>query len=227
MRFKKITKKEEGKFITRYDLTYETVDKKEKVYEMISRNNHLTNYEELHGDSPDAVVIIALDETGDKILLNKEFRLAPGCFVYNFPAGLIDEGEQPEESAKRELWEETGLELYEIEDKIGLSYSAVGFSNELNVCITGRARGEFHASTSTVEEIEAAWYTREEVRELLKTQRFAARTQAYCYLWSKEKWRKRKENRRRKHYGKVAESIVSAGCSARRKRNKGNSIEGA
>ena len=39
MRFKKITKKEEGKFITRYDLTYETVDKKEKVYEMISRNN--------------------------------------------------------------------------------------------------------------------------------------------------------------------------------------------
>ena len=63
---------------------------------------------------------------------------------------------------------------------------AVGFSNELNVCITGRARGEFHASTSTVEEIEAAWYTREEVRELLRTQRFAARTQAYCYLWSKE-----------------------------------------
>ena len=187
MRFKKITKKEEGKFITRYDLTYETVDKKEKVYEMISRNNHLTNYEELHGDSPDAVVIIALDETGDKILLNKEFRHAPGCFVYNFPAGLIDEGEEPEESAKRELWEETGLELYEIEDKIGLSYSAVGFSNELHVCITGRARGEFHASTSTVEEIEAAWYTREEVRELLKTQRFAARTQAYCYLWSKEK----------------------------------------
>ena len=150
MRFKKITKKEEGKFITRYDLTYETVDKKEKVYEMISRNNHLTNYEELHGDRPDAVVIIALDETGDKILLNKEFRLAPGCFVYNFPAGLIDEGEQPEESAKRELWEETGLELYEIEDKIGLSYSAVGFSNELNVCITGRARGKFHASTLAI-----------------------------------------------------------------------------
>ena len=110
-----------------------------------------------------------------------------GKALWNQPAGHLEANETLLQAAKRELWEETGLELYEIEDKIGLSYSAVGFSNELNVCITGRARGEFHASTSTVEEIEAAWYTREEVRELLKTQRFAARTQAYCYLWSKEK----------------------------------------
>ena len=36
------------------------------------------------------------------------------------------------------------------------------------------------------EEIEAGWYTKEEVRELLKTAKFAARTQAYCYAWSRE-----------------------------------------
>ena len=74
-----------------------------------------------------------------------------GDWVYNFPAGLIDDGEKPEESAKRELWEETGLELYEITDFIGPSYSAVGFSNEINVCIVGKARGKIKASTSTVE----------------------------------------------------------------------------
>ena len=163
------------------------MDKKEKVYEMISRNRNIDSEDQIRNPKTDGVVIIMTDEDDEHILLNREFRMAVDDYVYNFPAGLIDEGEQPEESAKRELWEETGLELYEIEDKIGLSYSAVGFSNELNVCITGRARGEFHASTSTVEEIEAAWYTREEVRELLKAQRFAARTQAYCYLWSKEK----------------------------------------
>ena len=111
--------------------------------------------------------------------------MAVGEWVYNFPAGLIDPGEEPEESAKRELWEETGLELYEIEDLIPISYSAVGFSNETNVCIVGKARGTFHKSTSDLEEIEAAWYTKAEMRELLKTQRFAARTQAYCYVWSK------------------------------------------
>lgn len=185
MKFKNIQKKEQGKYITRYDVEYETVDNRKKVYEMISRNDELKTYEELHGEKPDAVVIIATDENGEKILLNCEFRLAIGDWVYNFPAGLIEPGELPEEGAKRELWEETGLDLYEVEDFIGLSYSAVGFSNELNVCIVGRARGEFRESTSTTEEIIPGWYTKEEVRELLKKHRFAARTQAYCYLWCK------------------------------------------
>lgn len=186
MEWKGIQKKEEGKFITRYDVTYETVDKQEKVYEMISRNKNITSQQELWGTRPDAVVIMATDETGERIVLSKEFRLAAGGWVYNFPAGLIDAGETPEESARRELWEETGLELYEINDRLDLSYSAVGFSNEMNVCVIGKARGDFRESTSTLEEIEPGWYTKEEIRELLKTQRFAARTQAYCYLWSHE-----------------------------------------
>lgn len=186
MKFKGIKKREEGKFITRYDIFYETVDKKEKVYEIISRDKEITSLDELNGKEPDAVVIIVTDESGEKILLNKEFRMAVGDWVYNFPAGLIDEGEVPNESARRELWEETGLELYEVDDFIGMSYSAVGFSNEINVCVVGKARGTFRASTSTVEEIDARWYTKEEIRAMLKTERFAARTQAYCYLWSKE-----------------------------------------
>lgn len=186
MEFKGLEKKEEGKFITRYDLTYETEDKKKKVYEIISRRNDIETFDDIHGGRPDAVVIMATDETGEKILVNKEYRLAVGGWVYNFPAGLIDPGEVPQQSAKRELWEETGLELYEIDDIIGPSYSAVGFSNEINVCIVGRARGEFRKSTSTVEEIVPGWYTKAEIRALLKDNYFAARTQAYCYLWSKE-----------------------------------------
>ncbi len=186
MKFKEIKKGEEGKFITRYDVTYETVDHKEKVYEIISRNRHLDSISSLNGTKPDSVVIIATDESGQKLLINKEFRMAVGDWVYNFPAGLIDEGEEPVESAKRELWEETGLELYEIDDFIGPSYSAVGFSNEINVCVVGKARGTFRPSTSTVEEIEPKWYTKEELRALLKTARFAARTQAYSYLWSQD-----------------------------------------
>ena len=52
MVFKAIKKIHEGKFITRYDVTYETVDHKEKVYEMISRNKNLTSYKEL-AESPE------------------------------------------------------------------------------------------------------------------------------------------------------------------------------
>lgn len=186
MEFKGIQKREEGKFITRYNLEYETVDHRPKTYEIISRNKNIETFEDLHSDKADAVVIIVTNESGDRILLDKEFRMAPGEWVINFPAGLIDPGETPEESAVRELREETGLELYEITDFMDLSYSAVGFCNELNVCVIGKARGEFAPSSSTFEEIEPGWYTKAEVRELMKQYRFAARTQAYCYLWSKE-----------------------------------------
>ena len=186
MKFNNITKKEEGKFITRYDVSYTTSDNRNKIYEMISRRKDLDSLEKLHGKEADAVVIIVTDASGERLLIDKEFRLAVGDWVYNFPAGLIDPGETPQESAKRELFEETGLELYRIDDILGTSYSAVGFSNETNMCIVGKARGEFKESTSTVEEIVPGWYTKKEVRELLKQGKFAARTQAFCYMWSKE-----------------------------------------
>lgn len=185
MELKKIGKINEGNYITRYNLLYRTVDGKDKEYEMISRDKQMNGVEELLHRPVDAVVIIMTDETGDRILLNREFRLATGTYVYNFPAGLIDPGELPEESARRELKEETGLDILEITDTLAMSYSAVGFSNEKNVCIIGRAGGTFAPSTSTVEEIEAAWYSREQIKELLKTEPFAARSQAYCYMWSR------------------------------------------
>ena len=184
MIFRGFKKKEEGKYITRYDLYYETTDHKPKTYEMISRNKNLQSFEELYGSRADAVVIIVFNEDGTKILLNKEYRMACGGFVYNFPAGLIDQGESVEEASKRELKEETGLDLIEIEDVMGVSFSAVGFSNEKNRCIVGKASGIIQPSNSTVEEIEASWYSKEELKELLKKEAFAARTQAFCYMWA-------------------------------------------
>lgn len=186
MKFVSIEKKESGKYITRYDVSYETVDHKTKVYEIISRNPNMKTREELADHSADSVVLIMHSEDGEKILLNKEFRMACGDFVYNFPAGLIDPGEDFMESARRELFEETGLTLIRVDDVLNESFSAIGFSNEKNVCVVGVAAGEFAPSTSTVEEIEAGWFTKEEIRNLLQKEYFAARTQSYCYLWSKQ-----------------------------------------
>ncbi|MGN0317685.1 MAG: NUDIX hydrolase [Lachnospira sp.] len=186
MEFKGIKKVYEGKFINRYDLTYTTADNKEKTYEIISRDKNMETLEDVQSCKTDGVVIIATDEAGERILINREYRMSVGGFVYNFPAGLIDEGETPEVAAARELKEETGLTLKRIDDKLYDSYSAIGFSNETNAVVIGVAEGTFAPSTSTLEEIQAAWYTKEEVRELLKCNRFAARTQAYCYLWSRK-----------------------------------------
>ena len=185
MEYKGIRKVNEGKFITRYDLEYETKDHKKKVYEIISRDKNIDSIDTLRNNHTDGVVIIMTNEDDEKILLNKEYRMSVGGFVYNFPAGLIDDGETPEQAARRELKEETGLNIIQIEDQLFDSYSAIGFSNETNAVIIGKAEGTFAPSTSTLEEIYAGWYTKAEVRELLKDKYFAARTQAYCYMWSK------------------------------------------
>ena len=186
MKFNGIKKIHEGRFITRYDVSYTTEQGHEKIYEMISRNNSIKTLEDLNNPAVEAVVLVMSDEKCERVLLNREFRLAPGCYVYNFPAGLIDPGETPEQAAKRELFEETGLELVKVEDIIGESYSAVGFSNEKNLTVIGTAKGEFRRDNeSEFEEITSAWYTKEEVAKLLKEYPFAGRTQAFCYMFSR------------------------------------------
>ncbi|MBE5807062.1 MAG: NUDIX hydrolase [Clostridiales bacterium] len=184
MKYRGIRKIHEGKFITRYDVDYVTAQGHEKTYEIVSRNRDIRTLEDLQNNRPDSVIMILTDMTGERILVSREYRMAMAQWIYNFPAGLIDPGETPEQSAKRELWEETGLELARIDDVLDGSYSAIGFSNERNICVFGAASGEFRESTSDAEEIVPGWYTKEEMRALLRTEMFAARTQAYCYAWA-------------------------------------------
>lgn len=184
MKYQGIRKIHEGRFITRYDVDYVTAEGNPKTYEMISRDGNIQTLEDLQNKTPNAVVMILTDESGECILVNREYRMAMAQWIYNFPAGLIDSGESPEESAKRELWEETGLRIVRIDDILDNSYSAIGFSNERNVCVFGVAEGEFRKSTSDAEEIAPGWYTKEEIKQLLRTEPFAARTQAYCYAWA-------------------------------------------
>ena len=184
MKYAGIRKIHEGRFITRYDVDYVTAEGRPKTYEIVSRNRDIRTLDDLQNRTPDSVIMILTDETGERLLVCRDYRMAMAQWIYNFPAGLIDPGERPEESARRELREETGLELVRIDDVLDGSYSAIGFSNERNVCVFGAAAGEFKESSSDMEEIVPGWYTKEEMRRLLRTEAFAARTQAYCYAWA-------------------------------------------
>ena len=57
-----------------------------------------------------SVVVLAVDDRAGepRVLIERQYRHAAGRFLYELPAGRIDEGEDALKAAKRELLEETG-----------------------------------------------------------------------------------------------------------------------
>lgn len=76
-----------------------------------------------------AVLIIAWLRPSDRLLLVRQYRPPAGRYVYEFPAGLIDEGESPERAALRELKEETGYTAT-IKRVFPAAYNSPGLSGE-------------------------------------------------------------------------------------------------
>ncbi|TNE63330.1 MAG: NUDIX hydrolase [Alphaproteobacteria bacterium] len=58
-------------------------------------------------EDPEFSVVGALTEDG-QVLLLRQFRPGPGRFLYDLPAGMIEPGDTPLETARKELLEETG-----------------------------------------------------------------------------------------------------------------------
>jgi len=75
-----------------------------------------------------ASVIIPLLEN-NQVLLVRQYRYAVGRELLEIPAGTCDDGESPDNCARRELQEETGFTCEELE-KILECYVAPGYSTE-------------------------------------------------------------------------------------------------
>ncbi len=185
MKLKGVNKLASWEYLSRYDVVYETPSGGEKIYEMFSRDGQIDSPEKLLHPRTDAVMIIMTDRARERMLLIREFRLELGREIYGLPAGLIDPGETPEQAARRELKEETGLELAELRRVLPPAYSAVGLSNEQCICVFGVAEGEIAPCKETGEEITARWYTKDELRAMLAAgEPFGSWAQAYSYMWT-------------------------------------------
>jgi ADP-ribose pyrophosphatase len=76
----------------------------------------------------DAVVV--LPKCGDSCwYLIRQYRFAIGTFILEAPAGTIEPGENPPETAGRELIEETGFRADKLIDR-GFIYTTPGFTDE-------------------------------------------------------------------------------------------------
>ena len=161
----------QGSFLSCYEMDYKDSAGNAKTYEMISRSGSIQStlppISDKNADAlpAQAVTLMVLNEEQTKMLVPAEFRMAINRFVVNQISGLIDEGEDEDHAAARELFEETGLELAEI---------------------IGTARGELRGSNSVNEEINCEWMDKEQIKELLSNRDISigGRCQAYMYMWA-------------------------------------------
>jgi ADP-ribose pyrophosphatase len=75
-----------------------------------------------------AVVLLPVDGEGN-LLFVRQFRLGSLSDLLELPAGMLEAGESPEECARREMREETGMSAGEL-CLLGDFYMAPGYSTE-------------------------------------------------------------------------------------------------
>ena len=180
MEFLGMEKVKDGKYLKNYELTYLNKAGREKKYEIVSRSE-ITGPEAL-GKRVSGVSIVAYHE--DRLLLLREFRMGVNRYIYNLCAGMIEEGESMEECISRELYEETGWSVKKIRTILPPSFAAVAFSDVKTQIAFVEAEGSFEDHTSDNEQIDAKFYSKEEVRELLETEEFSSRAQMAAYFFT-------------------------------------------
>lgn len=151
---KKIIKS--SKYLNFVATTFIDQNKKEDIWYSVER-----------GNSGKTVLVAAIID--NKLVVTKEFRVAISDYEWALPAGLVEDGDTVEETAKRELKEETNLELIEIVEKTPFMTNSAGLTNEVVSIVFVYAQGSVNQDgNEQSEEIETFLMEKHEVENLMK-----------------------------------------------------------
>ena len=174
-RIEELTPLAQTMFLSLFDAKYTNKANKENHWIIASRKKYEDLKEQYFNgkkDDIDAVVIAALHKQSNKLVLVKQFRIPLNDYVYELPAGLIDANENLESTLERELKEETGLKLLEINEKLGRRqlYLSGGMTEESAALIYCTCEGEVSTDyLEADEDIEPILVDKEEAKKLLES----------------------------------------------------------
>ena len=170
-----IEKKAGSRFLSYYELEAIHRDGSVSPYYVASRNPDPKTLKAVtHENKPDGVVIYSIH--GDKVVLIRQYRYPIGDYIYEFPAGLVEPGEDMEQAAIRELYEETGLRLTPIPGGCCSRpfFTTVGMTDESCGTVFGRCEGEpTSIHQEATEEIQVVLADKEECRRILKEEQLS------------------------------------------------------
>lgn len=117
-------------------------------------------------EHPGAVAIVALTDD-NKVVLVEQFRKPVEQVLLEIPAGKIEKGEDPQNTALRELKEETGYTASNIEHLMTI-YSSPGFSTEKIYLYFANQLVSGESCPDEDEHVEVSEYTIDQLNEMIE-----------------------------------------------------------
>ena len=176
----KIEKKTDTPYLNFYE--FEAIQRNGTVasvpYYVASRAKRIEDLKAVtHQNRADGVILYGVwGEQKDKVVLIRQFRYPLGGYCYEFPAGLVEQGEDLLTTAVREMYEETGLQFTPI-DAGNYSrpfFTTIGMTDESCGTVYGYCSGtptNVHQEDS--EDIQVILADRDECRRILKEENVA------------------------------------------------------
>lgn len=177
-----ITKTTNNRFLNMYELDMQSDTGRHSKYFVASRAEKIEDLKiSTRQNKADGVIIYSVyrDEASkqEKLVLIRQYRCPIDDYIYEFPAGLVDEGEDFKTAGKRELKEETGLDFEPINaaDMFTKPYfTTIGMTDESCGTVYGYASGMVSKEGQEEnEDIEIVLADRAEVRRILQEEKVA------------------------------------------------------
>ena len=173
-----IQQKTHSRFLNYYELEAVHRDGSISPYYMTSRAKDASQLKAVtHQNRPDGVIIYGVyGEEQDRVVLIRQYRYPLGDYVYEFPAGLVEEGEEMGAAGVREMYEETGLTFTPVDAGCYSRpfFTTVGMTDESCGMVFGYCSGtptSIHEEAS--EEIQVILADRGEAKRILREENVA------------------------------------------------------
>ena len=177
-RIGKVTQLTNKRFLNLYEVEAHHRNGRVSPYFICSRRNGVDKIKAVtHDNHPDGVIMYGVHgEQKDKVVLIRQFRYPINDYIYEFPAGLVEPGEDMFDAASREMKEETGLEFHPVNtpDWSRPSFTTIGMTDESCGTVFGYCTGDpTNCNQEASEDIQVVLADREECKRILREENVA------------------------------------------------------